>query len=370
MQNYADNRKNLKAFYASLPETQIKFLYFSATDMSQPYIKYIFRKFKLNKEYAYIRQGNTDNYYYVYKTSSLRYIVTAPRTLSYKATPVAIQKIDKHGDVYHGEHITFGIVYDSNADSTVIISHRTKYDLISPNFSFKRDTDKTCNFYLPAKNDAFYSTLLNATCYAKDTPNNAYVPVVKRGKTITMGQMFTGTSDLDIIHRLSRALLEPPKTGGMRPEYTRINGVKHKITKGPRGGKYIVVKGKKHYLQKGGSIAYKNVTFLSDTFVEFIRTYILVPLKNIHQDDLVSVQLFFDEENELDADSNSTITFQYDFLTRPSSLFYVETPMLLAACYAFTSVSEGVLLQNLDPYEVEQFEEFQKIMTPNLAQVQ
>ena len=372
MQNYADNQTHLKAFFASLPETNINFLFFFATDVTKPCVKSRFRKFKLGKDYVYICQGNSDTFYHVYKTSSLRYIVKAPQIISKHLKSVTIESINTKGEVYHGEHITFGITYDRNANSVIVKSHKTKYDLVNTNYNFKRNADTTCNFYLPSNDAVFYDNLIHATCYKKHAVNSTYVPVINHGKPVTMRQMYTETSDVDIIHRLSRALLEPPKTGGMRrrPDYTKINGVKHKVLQGPRGGKYVLINGKKNYLQKGGGVNYKELTFLSDAFVEFIRISIVVPMQNIHGNNLASVQLFFDEGNELDVDSNSTITLLYEFTNKMSNIFYVKTPMLLAACFASTSVSQGVPLQDLEPYEREQYEEFQRTLAPKPVQAQ
>ena len=282
---YGTFAKNIGAFIKGLPESSVRFLYFG-NDMTTPLIKDTFKEWKpKGVALCYILGGSSVNYCYVYQKTRL------------------VGLLQGKTNVYHGNHITFGFIAGRN-DAIYIKTHVTTYAedvFIVAQYTKSRSE---CNFtYHPAH-------MLSPTLFSTSTQcENIKFANVKLGAFYETYPI----SNANIIIYLLCCVLQGIISGGQKRSIKQAPLCKR------RGRKCI----------KGGAIAaYKGITFMTDTFVEFLSTHMLQAVKRARQD-LLSASVLFD-----DLHHNNTIVILYDFDDDTRNIFYIDSVMALTACYA------------------------------------
>jgi hypothetical protein len=363
-----DYKLNLNSFIDKCNISNIKFMYFYTENINEPIICNSFKQLTYDtNKIAYIRDGTTESFIYIYSKSSLKYIVSSPLKPiegkhQFQAT---IKSKSKKGDVYLGNHLTFGFIKSKNENKYRITSHKTIYKE-QKDLKFKKEIKKyMCNFYNINSNLTNYRKFLDNECYANlaDYDNNK--------NSGTIGTNYNDDDDKKIIYKLCNVLEGNIYVGGVPKEYIKINKKKFLVKTGKLGGKYIMKNNKKQYILKGGNnINYKGITFITPTFSEYIKQKIIIPVKNRRQD-LEIVEIIFDEMNELVEDANMYINFLYDFTDNTRNVFSIETQTLLISCYA----SDQIYTKNIPKEELElnelvtltKFEDFIKAILSQIA---
>lgn len=107
------------------------------------------------------------------------------------------------------------------------------------------------------------------------------------------------------------------------------------ISYGPRGGRYIQTGGgRKRYI--GGSPSYRGFTFMTKAVFKLLTERFFAPIFERLKHNLTSIQVIFDESNELNSNGNENIVVIYSINedTDPqSSLFFLNTILILQAAY-------------------------------------
>jgi hypothetical protein len=121
-------RENITAWYNKLNKTNIKFMYFNASDITKPKIRTVFKQFTINNLTNYIVECNDS--WNIYSESNIKYLVNL---------------IPTDEDVINGgDHIDFSIIKLRTGDA-VVKTHKTIYTNLD-NFIFDRSTPQLCNF--------------------------------------------------------------------------------------------------------------------------------------------------------------------------------------------------------------------------------
>jgi hypothetical protein len=340
MTSYEDAFKNLTSFRDSLPETGIKFLFFYASDMTKPKVKDTFRTWNTTNQTHYVLKGVTPNITYVFRESVIKYTVSSMiRSLKPYEHNVVIDSRTTQGDVNHGDHLDFAIIRKRDG-SILVKSHFTFYHDYADNFNFTRSS-KECNFILnePKTTKALDEFVRQTYCEDISGPTQ-----------ITMELMYSDSNVRDIVHRLTNVLLGRTLSGGGKPKrkYVLHKRKRYLVKRGLNGRKYIATPAGHVYLQKGGT-GYKGITFFNDRFITFLTEWILQPVANLRSD-LSTIQVIFDEENDVCQDGNTTIVIFYDFIEYTRNVFSVDAKMAIVACYAEEQISKGNA-NNLTEYE-------------------
>lgn len=134
--------QSLQLFMNKQPLSTIRFLYFNASDMTQPKMKDTFRKFMVDSTNCYIIGGKDKNYLYVYNESTIKYLVNV-KLKTGLVYDVDILNSGPQYDVNHGDHIDFGIIRLISND-IIVKTHKTVYTNLG-NFVFDRSF-QVCNF--------------------------------------------------------------------------------------------------------------------------------------------------------------------------------------------------------------------------------
>jgi hypothetical protein len=261
-------------------------------------------------------QGETKNNVYVYQESVLKYIVT-----SNAQNNVTIKKRTLEGDINHGDHIDYGII--RKRDGSIIVKvHYTVYHDYSGDFNFSRSCED-CNFTL--KDTMVNLTNLNQIqCEDKNGPTQ-----------FKMIQKYPRFSERDIIHRLTLILLGKSSGGGSRKQLYKFDK-----------------------LQKGG-MGYKSITFFTDKFISFLSKSLFVPIFNIRPD-LCTIQILFDELDDVCIGGSTSIIILYDFRDHVRNIFSIDSKMMIVACYADDQINHGNAAV-LTSYENGCFQEVNKL---------
>lgn len=321
--DYGKCMQNLLRFQSKLTDTGIKFLFFYATDLSKPKIKDVFKKWNDK----YVLPGETKNNIYVYRESVIKYIISnATPTGKRNEYDVKLNKKDVQGEVNHGNHINFGIRPQKDK-SLLVLSHRTEYFDPMDEFNFIR-SEYGCNFKL-------YDVITDKKTFA----NINHIDF--SGSSLgSIGATYTEGHDLDTIYKLCQQVTQGKHTGGSRKTQRYIHHGNKRCLVGHKRGKCFINTGVKDvYLQKGGA-AYKGITFLCDKFIAFLAVKLFQPL-HILRSDLISIQLFFDEFNEVCPRGNQNFVLMYDFETRTRNIFYIDFVLASVSCYANDQIING-----------------------------
>lgn len=322
MSDYATYLGNLTNSIANLPDTEIKFVFFLASDLTSPKVMTKLKRFKVDKKDCYIVNGYSKNYWYVYRDTVLKYITNPP--VPYKATSFFQTRIiakNSSGDTNQGDHVDFSIKKARTPSGTRIESHLTEYT-DDGYFNFSRSTREFDFIFDPSYFGSFNKFVEDMPF---TTPNGVALG-------LRIDNVFNDVTACKIVYRLCEAALSPGfmlSSSGKNRVHHVYKGKKHKVCIGKRGGKYIVHDDKKIYIQKAGNLIDK-VTYYSNEFVDFLRDTLLVRVVALN-DDLSTIQVIFDEGNELSPNGSKYILLMYDFVENYRNLFYVETQMALSA---------------------------------------
>lgn len=229
-------------------------MYFLASQPNEPKIKEVFRTTTIDGINVFIT-SERPNYWYIYKESTLKYIITANKA-----------ETNQTGDVNMGDHLTFGAI--SLKDKSIIVkTHRTRYNDIG-NYNFDISW-YPCNFTL------------------KDDMSDDLSVFKIETKCEEIGMISTQTLETahafdphaqTIIHLFCKILLGR-SSGGCKKQYKTFQGKRYLLRNMNTKTPYILVKNKKHYIQHGGIPQnYKGITFFTENFITFLGDYIFKPL--------------------------------------------------------------------------------------------
>ena len=291
--NIEDCRNRIRRFVAGLQSSGIHFLFFRASNMSQPLVRTRCRKWRS----SYVVPSIQNNGVYVYQESQLRYIVHlgAANRISPDGSVRNATIIDAGPsyDVHHGDHLDFTIY--AHGPDILIKSHITQYQLLPGTpYTFLRD-DPPCNFILssptlPANLADFSKLRCMAQC--RDLGRlDAYAPYTDN--------------------------------------YKRILYDLCKITVGMSGGRRRL---------KGGMMRdvvrkYKTIEVMSDQYLDILKTYLFEPLVQACPH-LASIQLLYDSSNELAPYANENVVVLYDFEDGVHDRFMLDVSITLMAAYS------------------------------------
>lgn len=139
---YDDYLKNLTLFMNKQPLSNVKFLYFNASDLKQPKMRDTFRQFTVDSTNCYIINDKDKNYFYVYTESVIKYLVNI-KLKTGLVYDVHIVNSGSQYDVNHGDHIDFGVI-KTRENQIIVKTHKTLYTDLG-NFVFDRSGPE-CNF--------------------------------------------------------------------------------------------------------------------------------------------------------------------------------------------------------------------------------
>jgi hypothetical protein len=320
MDTYKEYKTHLENYYNSLPDTHIKYLFFFKTQLDKPKVKDVFKRMTILNKPCYMGRGiQGAGWYYIYQESVLRYLVTAISPPDANGVyNVLIDSESPTGDVQHGDHLDFGIILSRSA-GIVVKNHKTVYDLDIGAMTFSR-SEVTCDFSLKNSDLRTLASFSQTQC--------------ERG----IGKIKDTYDALNqrIVYKLVSGMVSGHfQGGGGKPRASlptiQYEGKTKKLYSSQKKGNYIMKGGKRFYdIHQGGG--YKGITFLSNTFIQFLSDNLFKRVAE-SRPDLESVQVIFDEMNELGPESNKYIVILYDFVDYQRSVFYIDSIMALTACY-------------------------------------
>lgn len=336
-------------------------MYFFGDRLDAPKIKDVFHIWSVDGLDYYVLHGIDKNYTYVYEKAAIKYMVSGRvPTLRKNEYDVTIDKRnDTNGNVNHGDHLTIQVMRKSG--TTCINSHWTEY-LDDGFFNFTRIPTASCFFELVGnvKNIKDFTDRTNC--------------IDKHGATVaTIDKRYNRDDDIKIIYRMSLVIANGKNAagGGQNPNckrYVYHNNHKYLLRKSRTGRMFIrtskSVK-KNIYIQKGGSVGYKGITFINETFVSYLSEKVFTPVSMLREG-LVSTQLMFDELNELSPTGNKHIVVLYDFESGIRNIFLIDFTLACVSCYATIQIKSGnaVILTEYEKHCLERFEERYK--TPQI----
>jgi hypothetical protein len=325
MSTFDKQKANLYQAVENLQSFSIRFLCFD--EKMNPTIRTSLKKLTLStRQVYYLCHGIQPAYVYAYASSELKYIVEGPPELG-NAANVQIVVGSKDGDTYHGDHVTFGIIR-KKPDKTIIKTHKTFYNDPDGNLVFDTQPD-VCNFTYNKNR----SNLSETQC---EKANGDFL--------LTTLRLVYSDSDISLIEHLVSCL----DTGiFMNGDEKRFRSRKTKI-------------------QTGGM--YKNISFLTDTFIAFMIAKIIRPVSVIRKQDFVWARVFFDENCELLRNGNKHIVFVYEFEEDRIQFFYIDSIMMLTACYADIEIKAG-RRSNLEPTEEHALFRLEQTVSVALRQI-
>lgn len=329
-EDYLDQIAYLRTYHSNLQTTGVKFLFFYADNLDAPKVRDDFKLMNVNGSPCYLVNGVHANFYYVFRESHIKYLVSV-KSVTHKnyATIYNVAIQGTHGKVNHGDHIDFGIIKPRSSPSTIVKTHRTVYRDLG-NYEFDRTEDGQCNFPFDVSQLGSVQDFLGISCTKVD------------GSVIhgcTMGSTYASKLDQMAIYRLCRAMMGYTVGGGKSVRHVHYRGERTPILTGRKKGTYVMHGGTKRYLKGGGN--YKGVSFMTDVFIGFLRDMVLRKVAQARED-LNTIQILFDELNEFGENANEHIVIIYDFHDGLRNIFYLKTTMMLKACYADSKIQEGL----------------------------
>lgn len=334
--SYQQSFDHLKDFISNLPSSKIKFVYFLAHKLDTPLVKSEFRKLTLKNNTYYLIHGSQPQFIYAYKTSDLQLILAydhgpnaaslQPSTFNIiehsRSTLLSHSNDRKYDNAYAGNHVDFATLRQRDND-TLFKVHYTWYDnWFEPVAS--RST-YACNYKMSgAINNLDSIEAFKATqCLGQD---NLPIP--------STCAIFKDESDIVLaLTRIACGL--KVKTSN---ETIQRGGKKYVCRYGCRGGRYIMVNGKKKYLtQRGGATS----IFDDDNFLAFIKEKILVHVAAALGDRLNAITIIYDEANVLSSTLHDMMLFRYDMDDLHSAAFYyIDANVLKTAFFASNTPSQ------------------------------
>jgi hypothetical protein len=332
---------NAKAFYNEMPDTDIKFLFFFANDLSQPKIRSVFRRWNVEGDTFYVieglQSGRNAFYMYIYKESIMKYFVRVRPLLTSSIDDAAILASSDKGDVNHGDHVTAGIRRQRTPGQALFSTHSTKYVDDVGDFNFSRHIAE-CNVLLTASTKDHDVTTFGAQRCEMRVPESRD----------TMGYIYD-SSHVHALHQLSQAAQGVHTGGGNRNEPKR----RYHVHKGKR---YLVRRGKdcrfidcrrkqsgstkkRVIIQRGG--AYNGVTFMSDAFIAFLVEHVVKQVQ-VAMPYLEAACIIYDELDDLCEGASEHIVMVYEF-AHWRNVFYLKAHDALVSCYVETAPQGAIV---------------------------
>ncbi len=328
---------NVKALYSGLPNTDIKFLFFYANDLSQPKVRSVFKRWTVGRETFYVIEGLQSGpnafYMYVYKESIMKYFVSIRPTVGSSSPIIEDAVVLASGDdgkVNHGDHVTVGILRQRTSGQALFATHSTKYIDDAGDFNFRREIAE-CNVLLSASSkDYDVATFAAQRCgripESRDTMDYIY-----------------DTAHVHALYQISQAAHGIHTGGGKSNEPKR----RYHVHKGKR---YLVRRGKncrfidcgryrKVVIQRGGS--YHGVTFMSDAFIAFLVEHVVKRVQSA-MPYLEAACIIYDELEDICEGASEHIVMVYEF-AHWRNVFYLKAHDALVACYVESAPQEAVI---------------------------
>ena len=288
-------KRNLAEFTASLPATGVRFMCFQWPNFAEPAANAVLGSWDIGGVPCLVAPGDQEGYCSVYRETTLtRMIFSAPAVAQ---LPFAGYRDAMHALATHGDRVTFGFIR-ALGDRIVIKTSKSHYSEIA-DFKFDRVNQGECNFRAPASDSAEAESRERFAGAVRD-----------KFSELSLGETYRRDALVpDMVYALYRVVAGTYRIGR--------NGRK----------KY------QQQRQRGAAPDYKGSGFISPEFIRFLSGTIFQPIASLRPD-IVSVQVFFDELNELGRDTNRTILILYDFEEGERNVFYIHTLTAFAAAYA------------------------------------
>ena len=325
-------KERLCQIYKVLPECNIKFMYFLYRDFDpdtkitteDPYIGECFRKMS---DGTYIIKGRTEGYYYMYTPTSLRYFIYNYKPNTPQSGNRVRKPIFKHpqGDIFHGDHLDFGLFGNAYKTGVGIKLHRTVYEERLDDAGFTRSVIE-CDINFDA--NIFEKMGLE---YLKVSP-------CFRQPAVLLHQALP-ENDITHVHTLC-TWMSLQGGGSTSKQMNNEQWRTHTLHRGQRGGYYIHYGKTRKYIRGGTPSRYSSVSFMTQAFVRFVKKYIVGRVVYAQEERFHSVRIIYDEMGELG--SNHSLTLVYDFDEGDSDIYFVDMSMLLQAVYADEVLSRPV----------------------------
>lgn len=330
-----------------ISDTGVKFLFFMPRNMERPLVRTTFRywKFDDSEEEVYMVPGVTDpkKYIYAYMKSELYYFVrninvhlglpNVRQPTSHIHAEIDEVEIVNEGaedmyKAYIGNHLDISIHRLKKHPTMFLATHKTVYteeDNPDQPTSFFRDASRTCNFDLvPKQSGDDWSIFAQTQCQN----SGGYTGM-------TLRSTYNNDVDIKFISAIVDWLTSTDvHSGGRKASTKRYVMLKEgrRSIKQHGGCSYITLHKRNVYLHQGGAREYNGVSFMSNTCIHFLSKYVFAPVYS-KKPDMEGIRVFFDEFNELAPHSNDYITVVYDFMGKTSTIFRMETVVVLTCAY-------------------------------------
>lgn len=345
--------ERLNKFYVSLEHTSIMILYFSSR-LDRPKVKDNFKHWVINgHEFFLTRRTKNDQYIYLYPKDDLKILTCITRRYplpyntasdgaplyEYDAKIINPKPDPVKGNTHIGNHITIGIYKDSTTQKVLWDSHKTLYRELESKTALRRRTNE-CEFFIADANLKSFGDTVCLDSYLSPSIMKVKLAFTQQNEFAAVQNMF------EIITKSS---------GGASPNTHIHNNKVYKIHIGKQGGRYIVVNKAKKYIkhkqhQKAGAtlLEYKQITCMTDKFINFLQSSIINKVFDL-EPDIDDVRVIYDAYSELNENGSEHIVVIYEYdQGNYIDLFFIDSKMALAACYADQMIKSGVAL---DEYE-------------------
>jgi len=283
---------NMNRFIASLPPCNVAFLFFYADHLDKPCIICTTKKYSIINSDFYIVQGQDPNYFYVYSSDNVKFLVTNCRLK--KSEPAAVYSVDIVDVDYQGEdgvdsvflgnHLDFSIS-NSRKSGPFFKIHYTEYEARGSATVFGRNINQ-CNIDMdPHAINGSLSAFKSQVCY-----NN---------KLMTIGTAYAESKyRVDLIQNLARIAI-----GGLGQAGAQDGGTPFTLP-----------------MKK-----YKNIHIGDSAFHEFIKGHLF----HNSNSDFESATMILDLEN------SQTIYVWVHFTEYKEKLVMLNAHQALKAAHAF-----------------------------------
>lgn len=364
--------KNIDNFVATLPNSDICFLYFEVYNQKEP-IPLITKICKLwktaacNEDVYVARSTGRDGYCYFYRKSEITYrtLTEDDRVIAYErenATRTAPFQLGgataTTTGVQWGNHLTVGLSRSHATQRMLLMTHKTVYES-DPNHPNRSQANRVyCNVYLDEPLDS------TSQCIAMGRPTglsveHTYINIVQEAGLVPM---------LERIHHMYAN--GPAHTGG------KLEGGR-RICTGPKGGKYVMHGLKRCYVRRprvrGGAGSHGGVLVddgseFSTEFVEFVKLYVLTPVLQVQPNIKTAIVVF-------DVHSNGfMVRYNYgEHDLDESDVFYVDKELAFRA-FRFITLSNEQKEEDIADAETRRadessFDRFQEVLMPTRRRV-
>lgn len=310
-------KMNLAGFIQSLPQSNVKFLFFLARNLAQPMVCDSLRSVDVRGNRFYLAPGITDEYCYAYSKGFIQYVVTPVVTVAPPSPPSGSRPrafnvtINSSGPAplpsvlpprilaEHGRHLDFGILRN-RMSGIVIKSHVTNYTELFDGTGFTRSMNE-CNFRFSNASLLLGTRDEFGGCLCETAPVRT-----------TLADVYDDAHS-DMLRLLC----------------SKVAGI------GFSGGGWKRARGKQNNrpnMHRGGAIP---SPFLTPGFVDFVSRRLLQRIATIRPD-LETVRVLYDDADEMAVGSSANIVVWYDFEHNLSSMFQIDAVTAFEA-YAATA---------------------------------